>query len=82
VYKRQEIQNTKIKSGPDKSSKKSHNPLRNRSSHQKSLPNEKKLTTRWIQCRFLSDLQRRPYTNTLQTIPQNRNRRNTTLFIL
>ena len=27
--------------------------------------------------RILSDLQRRPKTNTLQTIPQNRNRRNT-----
>jgi hypothetical protein len=29
-----------------------------------------------------SDLQRRPNTNTLQTIPQNRNRRNTTQFII
>ena len=43
---------------------------------------KKKLRTRWVQCRTLSDLQRRPNTNTLQTIPQNRNRRNTTQFIL
>ena len=49
-----------------------------------SLPNNnnKKARTRWVQWRILSDLQRRPNANTLQTIPQNRNRMNTTQFIL
>jgi hypothetical protein len=44
-------------------------------------PQKKKPRTRWVLCRILSDLQR-PNTNSLQTIPQNRNRRNTTQFIL
>ena len=47
-----------------------------------SLPTKKKHRTRWFQCRILSDLHRRPNTNTLQTIPQNGNRRNTTQLIL
>ena len=38
--------------------------------------------TRWVQCRVLSDIQRRPNTNTLQAIPQNRNIWNTTQFVL
>ena len=33
-------------------------------------PIQKKPTTRWVWCRILSDLQRRPNTNTFQTIPQ------------
>jgi hypothetical protein len=40
-----------------------------------SLPNQKEPRTRWVYCRVLSDLQRRPNSNSLQTIPQNRNRR-------
>ena len=39
-------------------------------------------TDGWLQCRILSDLQRRLNINTLQTVPQNRNRRNTTKLIL
>ena len=42
----------------------------------------KKNQTKWIYCRILSDLQRRTNTNTLQTIPQNRNRRNNTQLFL
>jgi hypothetical protein len=47
-----------------------------------SLPAKNNPRTRWAYCRNLSNLQRRPNTNTLQTIPQNRNRRNTIQFIL
>jgi hypothetical protein len=38
--------------------------------------------TRCFQCMILSNLQRRPNTNTLQTIPQNKNRRNIIQFTL
>jgi hypothetical protein len=38
--------------------------------------------TRWLYCRVLSDLQRRHNSNSPQTIPQNRNRRYSTQFIL
>ena len=48
----------------------------------KSLSTKKNLKTRQVQGRILSDLQGRTNTNILQTIPQNRNRRNTTQFIL
>jgi hypothetical protein len=47
----------------------------------KSLPT-KKTRTRWVWCRVLSDIQRRPNSNSTQTIPQNRNRRYSTQFIL
>ena len=46
-----------------------------------SLPTKKKKKKAQDQmglCRFLSNLQRRPNTNTLQTIAQNRHKRNTT----
>jgi hypothetical protein len=45
-----------------------------------SLPTttKKKPSTRKVQYRVLSDLQRRPNSNSPQTIPQNRNRRNST----
>jgi hypothetical protein len=39
-----------------------------------SLPTKKKLMNRWVQYRVLSDLQRRPNSNSPQTIAQNRNR--------
>jgi hypothetical protein len=48
----------------------------------KSLPIKKEARYHMDLVRILSDLQKRPNTNTLQTIPQNRNRRNTTQFIL
>jgi hypothetical protein len=48
----------------------------------KSLPTKNKPRTRWFKCRILSDLQRRPNVDALQTIPQNRNRVNTAQFIL
>ena len=35
-----------------------------------------------FKCRILSELQRSPNTNTLQTIPQNRNSRNITQLVL
>jgi hypothetical protein len=44
-----------------------------------SLQPKKSPRTTW---RILSDLYRRPNTNTLQSIPQNSNRRNTTQFVL
>jgi hypothetical protein len=48
----------------------------------KILPTKKEPSTRWFQYRILSDLQRRPNTNTPQTITQIRNRGNSTQFIL
>ena len=48
-----------------------------------SLPTNKKHRTSWPQCRILSDLQGRPNTNILlQTVPQSRNRRNSTQLVL
>jgi hypothetical protein len=48
-----------------------------------SLPTKKKKPrTRWVKCRVLSDLQRRPNSNCAQTIPKNRKRRYSTQFIL
>ena len=49
-----------------------------------SLPTKKKkkAQTKSVQCRILSDLQRRPNSSILQTIPQNRNRRDTTQLVL
>ena len=38
----------------------------------KSLPTKKKARARWFQCKILSEFQR-TNTNTLQTIPHNRN---------
>jgi hypothetical protein len=49
---------------------------------QQQNPKKQKFRTRWVYCRVLSDLQKRAHTNTPQTIPQNRNRRNTTQFVL
>jgi hypothetical protein len=47
-----------------------------------SLPTKKKPRTRWVQCRVLSDIQRRSNSSSAQTITQNRSRSYSTQFIL
>jgi hypothetical protein len=47
-----------------------------------SLPAKKMPRNRWVYWRVLSDLPRRPNSKSPQTIPQNRNRRYSTQFIL
>jgi hypothetical protein len=47
-----------------------------------SSKKKKKPSNICVNYRVLSDYQRRPNANTLQTIPQNRNIRNTTQFVL
>ena len=47
-----------------------------------SLPTKKKPRTRWVWCRILLEVQRKPDSDSPQTITQYRNRRYSTQFIL